>query len=80
MLCDCVPPWLFAATSMQDTVVQETKDGELVVLHDLQSLLEASRGYAVNSAVMAELEAQGVCMELPAANVQVTQCCQGISA
>jgi len=39
---------------------QETADGELVVLHDLPSLLAASLGSACNAAAAAALRAIGV--------------------
>lgn len=38
--------------------MQETKDGELVVLHDLQRVLEASRHAPINTAVIAQLAAE----------------------
>lgn len=38
---------------------QETADGELVVLHDLPSLLAASLGASVNAAAAADLVAAG---------------------
>lgn len=39
-------------------VVQETRDGELVVLHDLQRVLDASRHAAINDEVIAQLAAE----------------------
>ena len=38
--------------------MQETRDGELVVLHDLQRVLEASRHATINDAVIAQLAAE----------------------
>ena len=38
--------------------MQETRDGELVVLHDLQRVLEASRHAHINNAVIAQLAAE----------------------
>lgn len=38
-------------------IVQETADGELVVLHDLQSVLRASVGHKINAAAAAQLRA-----------------------
>ena len=38
--------------------VQETRDGELVVLHDLQRVLNASRHAAINEGAIAELAAE----------------------
>ena len=40
--------------------MQETADGELVVLHDLPSLLAASLGAPANAAAAAALRAAGV--------------------
>lgn len=42
------------------TALQETADGELVVLHDLPSLLAASLGAPVNAAAAAALRSAGV--------------------
>ncbi len=38
--------------------MQETHDGELVVLHDLQRVLNASRHAAINEGVIADLTAE----------------------
>lgn len=38
--------------------MQETRDGELVVLHDLQRVLEASRHAPINKPVIAQLAAE----------------------
>ncbi len=39
-------------------LMQETSDGELVVLHDLQRVLGASRHAPINNAVIAQLAAE----------------------
>ena len=49
--------------------MQETRDGELVVLHDLQRVLEASRHAPINNAVIAQLAAE--VDEVSRAQVQV---------
>jgi glycerophosphoryl diester phosphodiesterase len=49
--------------------VQETKDGHLVVLHDLQSVLRASAAHDINAAPLAALRA--ATPELDTAQVKV---------
>ncbi len=39
-------------------LMQDTSDGELVVLHDLQRVLGASRHAPINNAVIAQLAAE----------------------
>lgn len=46
--------------------VHETGDGELVVLHDLHSVLTASQQFEINKGVMGELAAAGLQPEAPA--------------
>ena len=45
--------------------MQETKDGELVVLHDLASVLAACAGHAANDTVLQELHAAGIQFDDP---------------
>ena len=45
--------------------MQETKDGELVVLHDLASVLAACAGHAANEEVLQELRAAGIQFDDP---------------
>ena len=47
-------------------LLQETGDGELVVLHDLHSVLAASQHYEVNHNIMAELARAGLQPDAPA--------------
>ena len=51
--------------------VQETGDGELVVLHDLHSVLAASQQFEVNQGIMAELAKAGLQPEAPATSTSV---------
>lgn len=51
---------------------QETRDGELAVLHDLQSVLQAARGHALNAAALHDLEA--ATPNLRCATVKVLRC------
>jgi len=46
--------------------MQETGDGELVVLHDLHSVLAASAPYDINQGIMQELAGAGLQPEAPA--------------
>ena len=46
--------------------MQETADSELVVLHDLHSVLAASAPYDINKAIMQELAGAGLQPEAPA--------------
>ena len=54
-----------------DRIVQETSDGELVVLHDLHSVLAASHGHDINRSIMQELAGQGLQLETPATSAKV---------
>ena len=54
--------------------LQETGDGELVVLHDLHSVLAASQQYEVNKGIMAELARAGLQPEAPATSTLVSKC------
>ena len=49
--------FLLVALLQTGMLVQETKDGELVVLHDLSSLLEASKEAEINTEAMHKLQA-----------------------
>lgn len=53
--------------------VQETGDGELVVLHDLHSVLAASQQFEVNQGIMAELAKAGLQPEAPATSTLVRE-------
>ena len=52
---------------------QETGDGELVVLHDLHSVLAASQQFEVNKGIMAELARAGLEPEAPATSTLVSK-------
>lgn len=54
--------------------MQETGDGELVVLHDLHSVLTASQQFEINKGVMGELAAAGLQPEAPATSTLVSNC------
>lgn len=63
--------WLSLSLNMQ-----ETKDGELVVLHDLASVLAAAAGHAANEEVLQDLRAAGLQFDDPLggrSKVRVTQ-------
>ena len=53
--------------------LQETGDGELVVLHDLHSVLAASQHFEVNKGIMAELARAGLQPEAPATSTLVSK-------
>lgn len=52
--------------------LQETGDGELVVLHDLHSVLAASQDFEVNKDIMSELARAGLQPEAPAKSTMVS--------
>ena len=54
-------------------VLQETGDGELVVLHDLHSVLAASAPHAINQEIIAELAGAGLLAEAPATTPTVSK-------
>lgn len=53
--------------------LQETGDGQLVVLHDLHSVLAASQQFEVNKDIMAELAGAGLQPEAPATTTLVSK-------
>lgn len=55
-------------------MLQETGDGELMVLHDLHSVLAASQQFEVNKGIMAELARAGLQPEAPATSTLVSKC------
>lgn len=63
-------PYLLVAWVVM-VCVQETGDGELVVLHDLHSVLAASQQFEVNQGIMAELARAGLQPEAPATSTLV---------
>ena len=52
--------------------MQETADKELVVLHDLHSVLAASAPYQINQGIMQELAGAGLQLEAPATSSTVS--------
>ena len=54
--------------------LQETGDGELVVLHDLYSVLAASSPHVINQDIMAELASAGLLAEAPPTTTRVRFC------
>ena len=52
--------------------MQETGDGELMVLHDLHSVLSASQQFEINQGIMAELARAGLQPEAPATSTLVS--------
>lgn len=54
-------------------VAQETGDGELVVLHDLHSVLAASAPHAINHDIIAELAEAGLLAAPPATTPTVSK-------
>ncbi len=52
--------------------MQETADKELVVLHDLHSVLAASAPYQINQGIMQELAGAGLQLEAPASTSTVS--------
>ena len=61
--------------------MQETKDGELVVLHDLASVLTACAGHAANEETLQELRAAGIQFDDPldgSSKVRVRQICTAL--
>lgn len=55
-----------------DLFMQETGDGELMVLHDLHSVLAASQQFEINKDIMAELARAGLQPEAPATSTWVS--------
>ena len=53
-------------------MMQETSDGELLVLHDLHSVLAASQQFEINQGIMAELARAGLHPEAPATSTWVS--------
>lgn len=53
-------------------LLQETADKELVVLHDLHSVLAASAPYEINQGIMQELAGAGLQLEAPATTSTVS--------
>ena len=62
------------------TLLQETADKELVVLHDLHSVLAASAPYEINQGIMQELAGAGLQLEAPATTTTVSDAGCWISA
>ena len=58
--------------SIKKTLLQETADQELVVLHDLHSVLAASAPYEINQGIMQELAGAGLQLEAPATTTTVS--------
>lgn len=53
-------------------LLQETADKELVVLHDLHSVLAASAPYEINQGILQELAGAGLQLEAPASTTTVS--------
>lgn len=58
--------------SVKETLLQETADQQLVVLHDLHSVLAASAPYEINQGIMQELAGAGLQLEAPATTSTVS--------
>ena len=67
-------PSCYWALRVKQTAPQETADGELVVLHDLPSLLAASLGAPANAAAAAALRAAGVDPATAGVHVRLHPC------